>query len=68
MPSLRSNLSVSMSTGREGISRNRMTFVIKLRYPEPAVGTLPLAGHRCFIFSYMTYETALPINGSFHHI
>ena len=66
--SLSSSLSGSMSTGREGISRNRMTFLIKLCYPEPAVGTLPLAGHRCFNFSDVKYDTALPFNGSFHHI
>ena len=68
MPSLSSKLSGSMSTVREGISRNRMIFLIKLCYPEPAVGTLPLAGHRCFNFSVVTYDTAIPFNGSFHHI
>ena len=68
IPSLSSNLSGSMSTGHEGISRNRMTFLIKLCYPEPAVGTLPFAGHRCFNFSDVTYNTAFPFNGSFHHI
>ena len=68
MPSLSSNLSWSMSTGSEGISRNRMTFLITLWYPEPAVGTLPLAGHRCLDFSDVTYDTTLPFNGSFHHM
>ena len=68
IPSLSSNLSESMSTRREGISRNRITFLIKLCYPEPAVCTLPLTGHRCFNFSDLTYNTALPFNGRFHHI
>ena len=68
MPSLSSNLSGSMSTGREGISRNRLTFLIKLCYPEPSVGTLPLAGHRCFNFSDVTYDTALPREFSPHLI
>ena len=63
-----SNLSGSMSTSGEGISRNRMTFLIKLCCPEAAVGTLPLAGHRCFNFSDVTCDTTLPFNGSFHHI
>ena len=68
MPSLSSNLPGSMSTGCEWISRNRITFLVKLCYPEPAVGTLPLAGHKCFNFCDVTYDTALPLIVSFHHI
>ena len=68
MPSLSSNLSGSISTGREGIARDRMAFFIKLCYPEPTVGTLPLTGHRCFNFSDVTYDTALPFNVNIHYI
>ena len=40
-----------MSTGSEEISTNCMTFFLaNLWYQEPAVGTLLLTGHKCFIF------------------